>query len=196
MLCTVLFLLNTLTKVDFFDIILVDDLKGVIMREFNEISPQEIENAIKLIGTDWMLITASDGEKVNTMTASWGCLGVLWNKNVCIAFIRPQRYTYEFAEKASHMSFSFFTEEYREALRFCGTKSGRDFDKFSETGLSVSYDGDVPIIDQAKLVLVCKKLYSDDLKKENFIIPELLKNYEKKDFHRFYICEIEKVLTK
>ncbi len=166
------------------------------MNGFNEISPIETENAIKLIGSDWMLITASDGEKVNTMTASWGCLGVLWNKNVCVAFIRPQRYTYEFAEKASHLSFSFFDEEYRKALSLCGTKSGRDIDKFKETGLSVSYDNGVPIIDQAKLVLECKKLYADDIREEKFIIPELLKNYDKKDYHRFYICEIEKVLAK
>ena len=166
------------------------------MNGFYEISPLETENAIKLIGSDWMLITASDGKKVNTMTASWGCLGVLWNKNVCIAFIRPQRYTYEFAENVSHISFSFFEDEFKDALRYCGTKSGRDVDKFAQTGLSVSYDGDVPIIDQAKLVLVCKKLYADDIKEDKFIIPELLKNYDKKDFHRFYICEIEKVLSK
>lgn len=166
------------------------------MNNFYEISPLEIENAIKLIGSDWMLITASDGEKANTMTASWGCLGVLWNKNVCVAFIRPQRYTYEFAEKATHMSFSFFSDEYKDALRYCGVKSGRDVDKFVDTGLSVSYDGDVPIIDQAKLVLVCKKLYADDIKEEKFLVADLLKNYEKKDFHRFYVCEIEKVLVK
>ena len=166
------------------------------MSNFYEISALEIENAIKLIGSDWMLITAKDADKVNTMTASWGCLGVLWNKNVCIAFIRPQRYTYEFAEKATHMSFSFFGGEYKDALRFCGTKSGRDVDKFKETGLTYSFDGNVPIIDQAELVLECKKLYADDLKEDNFIVAELLKNYELKDYHRFYICEIEKVIRK
>ena len=86
------------------------------MKGFREILPNELENSIKLIGGDWMLITAADGEKVNTMTASWGCLGVLWNKNVCVAYVRPQRYTYEFIEKASTMSFSFFEEKYRDAL--------------------------------------------------------------------------------
>ena len=166
------------------------------MENFYEISPLEIENAIKLIGSDWMLITASDGDKVNTMTASWGCLGVLWNKNVCIAYIRPQRYTCEFAEKATHMSFSFFEEDYKDALRFCGTKSGREYDKFKQTGLTYSFESGVPVIDQAKLVLVCKKLYADDIKEENFLVPDPLKNYAAKDFHRFYICEIEKILKK
>ena len=166
------------------------------MAEFREIAPTEIENTIKLIGDDWMLITASDGERVNTMTASWGCLGVLWNKNVCIVYIRPQRYTYEFTEKSDKISLSFFTPEYKNALRFCGTKSGRDYDKFKETGLTLLFDGDVPIIGEADLVLECKKLYADDLKEDKFLAPELLVNYEKKDYHRFYICEIEKILKK
>ena len=58
------------------------------MNRFVEITPFEIDNAMKLIGKDWMLITAAKGDKVNTMTASWGNMGVLWNKNVCIAYIR------------------------------------------------------------------------------------------------------------
>ena len=166
------------------------------MKGFREIAPRELENAIKLIGDDWMLITAADGEKVNTMTASWGCLGVLWNKNVCVAFVRPQRYTYEFVEKSPVMSFSFFDCEYKEALRFCGSRSGRDFDKFKETGLNYEFDEGTPVIKEAKLILKCKKLYADDLKKGNFIVPELLVNYKNDDFHRFYICEIEKALIR
>ncbi len=166
------------------------------MNEFREILPTDIENTIKLIGNDWMLVTAADGEKVNTMTASWGCLGVLWNKSVCIVYIRPQRYTYEFTEKADKLSLSFFAPEYKDVLRFCGTKSGRDYDKFKETGLSYFFDGDVPIINEARLVLECKKLYADDLREECFLLPEPLENYKNKDYHRFYICEIEKVFVK
>jgi len=166
------------------------------MKGFREISPSELENAIKLIGTDWMLITAADGEKVNTMTASWGCLGVLWNKNVCVAFIRPQRYTYEFVEKSETLSFSFFDEQYRDALRFCGAHSGRDCNKFNETGLTFEFDEDTPIIEQAKIILECRKLYADDIKKEKFILPELLANYKNGDYHRFYVCEIERALIR
>lgn len=166
------------------------------MNNFKEISPLELENAMKLIGKDWMLITARSGDKINTMTASWGCMGVLWGKNVCVVFIRPQRYTYEFTEKTDKISLSFFDDSYKEALSFCGTHSGRDCDKFAKTGLSVSLDNDTPIIDQARIVLECKKLYADDLKKDNFIFDEPLSNYKNNDFHRFYICEIEKALIK
>lgn len=166
------------------------------MKGFREIDPKEIENTIKLIGSDWMLITAANKDKVNTMTASWGCMGVLWNKNVCVAFVRPQRYTYEFIENSNTMSLSFFEEKYRDALRFCGCRSGRDYDKFKETGLSYEFDEDTPIIEQARLIIECRKLYADDIKKNNFIISDPLVNYKDGDYHRFYICEIEKVLIR
>ncbi len=166
------------------------------MNGFKEIKATDVENAVKLIGSDWMLITASDGERTNCMTASWGSLGVLWNKNVCTCFIRPQRHTFGIAEKTDRLSFSFFGEEYRKALSFCGSRSGRDTDKFAETGLDVSFVDGTPIINQAKLVLVCRKLYSDFIKKENFIDNKLLSNYKNDDFHKFYVCEIEKVLLK
>jgi flavin reductase (DIM6/NTAB) family NADH-FMN oxidoreductase RutF len=113
-----------------------------------------------------------------------------------VVFIRPQRYTYEFTENTDKISLSFFDDSYKEALSFCGKHSGRDCDKFSATGLSVSIDTDTPIIDQARIVLECKKLYADDLKKDNFIFDEPLSNYKNNDFHRFYICEIEKALIK
>ena len=166
------------------------------MRGKREISPYEIENAMKLIGRDWMLISAQKGGAVNTMTASWGSMGVLWNKAVCTVFIRPQRYTYEFAEATDTLTLSFFDESYRDALKFCGTKSGRDCDKFKETGLSYSIENGAPIINEARLTLVCKKLYADDLKEDKFLSSEPLVNYKAGDFHRFYICEVEKVFMR
>ena len=70
------------------------------------------------IGSDWMLISASDGERVNTMTASWGCCGILWNKPIAVCFIRPQRHTFSIIEGATHFSLAFFDGEEREALRY------------------------------------------------------------------------------
>ncbi len=166
------------------------------MNKFREIPVEMASNIFSLIGKDWMLITAAREGKVNTMTASWGCAGILWNRPVCVCFIRPQRYTYGFIEASDSLSMSFFDEKYKKALAYCGAKSGRNCDKFADTGLTpVFYDG-TPYIDEAKLVLVCRKLYADDLKEEKFILPELLSNYPIHDFHRFYICGIEKVLTR
>ncbi len=160
---------------------------------FQAISPEEIGNAVKLIGTDWMLITAKDTEKnrANAMTASWGCMGVLWNKPVCICFIRPQRHTYALAEQNDRLSLAFFGDGYRDALRLCGTKSGRDLDKLTEAGLTAVEIEEVPVIQEAELVLIVQKLYADDLKKDGFLDPSLLSNYKNNDFHRMYVLEIE-----
>ena len=78
------------------------------MKSFTKISAEEINgNFIDLIGNKWMLVTASDGRKTNTMTASWGGVGELWNKNVSFTFIRPTRYTYEFVENSDYYTFVF-----------------------------------------------------------------------------------------
>ena len=166
------------------------------MNGYVEISPYELDNALKLIGKDWMLITVQDGEGANAMTASWGCMGVLWNKPVAVCFIRPQRYTYGLAENEERMSLAFFGEGYREALSLCGSKSGRDCDKLSLAGLTVSDVDGVPVIDQASTVIIGKKLYADDLKEDNFVDKAMLDNYKSKDFHRIYVLEIQKVLSK
>ena len=166
------------------------------MNGYVEISPYELDNALKLIGKDWMLITVKDGNGANAMTASWGCMGVLWNKPVAVCFIRPQRYTYGLAENEERMSLAFFGEGYREALSLCGSKSGRDCDKLSLAGLTVSDVDGVPVIDQASTVIIGKKLYADDLKEDNFVDKAMLDNYKSKDFHRIYVLEIQKVLIK
>ncbi|MCF8379384.1 MAG: flavin reductase [Bacteroidales bacterium] len=162
-------------------------------RDFKKIKPVKIDkNLIQLVGKDWMLITAGELSSYNTMTASWGQMGVLWNLPVAICYIRPQRFTFEFVEKADYYTLSFFENKYRKALNFCGSKSGRDFDKAKETGLS-AFETELGNISfaEASLILECKKLYADDIKENKFIQRDLAgKHYPQKDFHRFYIGEI------
>ena len=163
------------------------------MKDFRRIAATEVENAVKLIGKDWMLITVRDEAqgRVNAMTASWGAMGVLWNKPIAICFVRPQRYTYGLAEREERFSLCFLPEERRDALRLCGTKSGRDGDKLAEAGLTSEKCDGVPVIGESSLVLICRKLYVDDLKESAFVDRALLSNYAAKDYHRVYICEIE-----
>lgn len=163
-----------------------------------EISPEKLSgNTFEMIGKDWMLVSAADGEKFNTMTASWGGMGVLWSKCVAFVFIRPQRYTYEFTEKSDTLTLSFFGGEEREALTLCGRKSGRDCDKVAEAGLTPYWvDEKSPAFSEAKVILKCRKLYADVLREESMIDGDIMKNYAAKDFHRVYVCEIEKVLVK
>lgn len=163
---------------------------------FKLISPDEIQdNVFKLIGSDWMLVTAGTMESYNTMTASWGGLGVLWGDNVSFCFIRPQRHTYNFMEKYENFTLSFFNEKYREALDFCGSHSGRDVDKAEATGLvPIEEDGTI-YFNEARLVIVCKKVYYQDIEPTNFLVPNIEKNYLKKDYHRMYIGKVIKCLA-
>lgn len=153
------------------------------------------ENVFSAIGKDWMLITAGDKENSNTMTASWGSMGVLWNKNVATIYVRPTRYTYEFLEKSDYFTLAFFSEEWRDALTLCGTKSGREIDKVNECGFSLAYGvGDAPYYQEARLVLVCKKIYAQDMKPECFLDPTADEtHYPNHDYHRLYVGEILEV---
>ena len=117
-------------------------------------------NAVSLFDDKWCLITAGNEESYNTMTASWGALGELWNKDVCFIFIRPQRYTKEFVEREEYFTLSFFGEEYKKALTFCGRYSGRDYDKAKETGLTPVAIEDSMTFEESETVILCKISHS------------------------------------
>lgn len=165
---------------------------------FIEISPSELsQNVFDMIGKQWMLVTAGNEQHYNTMTASWGGVGVMWNKNVATTVIRPQRYTFEFIEKSETFTLSFLPEEYREALAICGSKSGRDIDKAKETGLTPVGFEDHVYFEQAEMVFVCRELYKADLTPDGFIDKTIIEQaYPGHDFHRAYIGEIIRVLKK
>ncbi len=161
------------------------------------ITPHELhDNLFHLIDKEWMLITARDPEtgKVNTMTASWGGFGILWNKPVAFVFIRPQRYTHEFTEKTEGMTLSFFSEDYRDALKLCGRVSGRECDKIKDAALTPVLYGERAAFAEARMVMSCRKLYADDLREGAFVDTALLSNYSAKDYHTMYICEIEDII--
>ena len=154
------------------------------------------ENLVRMIADDWALVSASDGEKWNTMTISWGGVGELWGKDVVFAFIRPQRYTKGFMDKSDYFTVSFFDEQYKDALKICGTKSGRDCDKLSLAGLSAEYDGEAVYPAQARVVIKCRKIAVQQMDNAGFLDESIESNYKAGDYHFIYIGEIEKVLEK
>ncbi len=169
---------------------------------FKSIDPKEIsDNPFTLIGNDWLLITAGDMQHHNTMTASWGGVGVLWNKPVATVYIRPQRHTKQFVDNGDYFTLSVLPNEMRDILTYCGRNSGKDVDKDKECSLTpfiAAADNEQTVAyEQSRLILVCRKLYSDNLKEECFIDPSVAeKNYAAKDYHQMYIGEIVKVLEK
>lgn len=155
-------------------------------------------NVFSMIGEQWMLITAGTPEHCNTMTASWGGLGVLWGANVATCYIRPQRYTYEFVEDSDYFTLAFFGGEFRKALSLCGAKSGRDIDKIKECGFTVAAGaGNAPYFEETEVVFVCRKLYWQDIDPSHFLNRETDgKWYPQKDYHRMYIGEIVETYKK
>ena len=130
---------------------------------FTEIKAEELkDNPFDLIGKQWMLITAGNEEKCNTMTASWGGVGIMWGKPTATAYIRDSRYTKEFVDREDYFTLAFFGEEHREALNLCGRVSGRDEDKIKEAGLT-------PYTCYAYLCqhTICQDLLSQ----QNFLLP-------------------------
>ena len=167
------------------------------MDGFQEIRPDQItDNPFKLIGKDWMLITAGMRGSFNTMTGAWGALGVLWGKEVCFCVIRPTRYTYEFMERSRTYTLSFLEEEYRDVLTYCGTTSGRDANKIVETGLTPIFAEDAVYFAEARLVLVCRKIYYHDLAPDHFLDAAIDEFYPLKDYHRMYVGEIVRCLRR
>ena len=156
------------------------------------------DNPFKLVGSDWMLITAGSPEAYNTMTGGWGGFGVLWGRNICWCVIRPQRYTYEFMERSENFTLSFFDEQYRGALQLCGTKSGREVDKAAAAGIT-ALPGELPgttCFAEARLVLECRKIYFQDLDPQHFLDPSIEENYPERDYHRMYVGEIMNCRTR
>ncbi|MCI5700769.1 MAG: flavin reductase [Lachnospiraceae bacterium] len=160
-----------------------------------EINVKELNgNVFEMIGDQWMLITAKKDGKINTMTASWGAMGIMWGKNVATAYIRPQRYTKEFVDSSDVFTLSFFGGEQKKAMGHLGSVSGRtEPDKIDRAGLHVTEVEGYPTFEEATLTLVCKKLYVQEMKAECFLGTEEIERwYPDKDFHYMYMAEIIK----
>lgn len=162
---------------------------------FKEISAEELQlNPFTKIGKEWMLITAGDESGYNTMTASWGFMGVMWNKNIIQTVIRPSRYTFKFVEENDLFTVSFFGEEHRNALKFCGAHSGRDCDKAKETGLTPLFTNGTAAFEEASMIFVCRKVYEQEM--DGNRAAEEYRHLCGEDMHKEFFGEIIKVLVK
>lgn len=152
-----------------------------------------------MFGKATPLLTVGDRESLNTMTIGWGGFGTLWGKPVCTVYVRPERYTYEFMEKYDYFTVAVFGDAYKKAMALCGTQSGRDVDKAKECALTPMFsEGDAPYFAEADIVVVCKKLYAQDLTSACALAKETVLPYygEKGNWHRMYIGEVVQVLKK
>ncbi|MBP3486923.1 MAG: flavin reductase [Roseburia sp.] len=148
-------------------------------------------NPFTKIGKEWALVTAGTKGSANTMTISWGGVGVLWGKNVAFIFVRDSRYTKELLDANEFFSITFLSEQYRDALNYCGSHSGRDGDKIAAAGLTLATRHNIPYIDEGNFVFLCEKMSATRITEDSFLLPEIKdKWYKDGDMHTMYIAEI------
>jgi len=153
-----------------------------------------VAKPIHLWDIQWLVLTSGDFARnhFNAMTVGWGSLGYMWRRPFVQVVVRPVRYTYEFIEKYDTFTLCGFPKQFHAALQLLGTRSGRSGDKIAEAGLTplASTKIAAPGYAEASLVIECRKIYWDDVHPQNFLDPELDKNYPRKDYHRIYFGEI------
>ncbi len=165
------------------------------MTNLISISPENlIIQPHQLWNDQWLLLTSGDFSRghFNAMTVGWGSIGTMWNKPFAQIVVRPTRYTFEFMEQYSTFTLCAFPREYQDDLLLLGTRSGRDGDKMSATGLKPTAASSVasPVYEQAELCLECKKTYWQDFRNEHFLEKDTEAHYPDKDYHRSYFGEI------
>ena len=172
---------------------------------FREIKPLELQdNPFKLIGRDWFLMTAEKDGVANTMTVSWGGLGLMWGKNVVFVAVRPERYTFQFVEKSDSFSLCVFDDSWRKTLSYCGKVSGRDEDKIAKSGLTLIHDEGIPYFKEARLAFFCHKIMATVFQPEELLDQKYAKFYGGENtadglgggWHTLYIASITRLLSK
>jgi len=158
---------------------------------FELINIRETEHPVKLLADDWALLSAGSPEDWNTMTVSWGGVGVIWGVDAAFIFVRPQRHTYKYIEGSEYFTLAFGLP--REVTALCGKISGRDCDKIREAGLTAHIEGAAVWPAEANLVLICRKIAAQDIAPAGFIDPGIAENYPAQDYHRMYVGEIQRV---
>ena len=153
-----------------------------------------MEKTFDLFDKGWALVTAGNMDGFNTMTISWGGLGTLWNRPVATVYVKPIRYTHNFMESNEYFTVSFFDADYRADLATLGTLSGKDGDKVAKTQLTAVAVGESVSFKEAKLTLLCKKLYRQDLDKSVMPADVVQKYYIDEAEHTMYVGEVVDII--
>jgi len=138
-------------------------------------------------------LTVQSGDLLNTMTIGWGTVGYIWRKPIFTVAVRYSRYTYELISKSDEFTVSFpLDNSLRKELAVCGTKSGRDIDKFKECNLTAQ-PGQVvstPVIGECPLHYECKLVHKQVME-PGLLSPEIDRDcYQDRDYHTLYYGEI------
>lgn len=151
-------------------------------------------DAFGLFDKQWALVSAGTLDHFNAMTISWGGLGTLWSRPVATIYVKPIRYTFEFLEKNEFFTISFFPEVYKKDLGILGSKSGRDCNKVALTSLTPRSLSQGVTFEEASSVLICKKIYWQDLDPNKMPKEVIASYYQTEQPHRMYVGEVTDIL--
>ena len=99
--------------------------------------------------------TEEDG--FNLITISWTGT-ICTNPPLCYISLRPERHSYELIKSTGEFVINLTTEKMVRVTDWCGVKSGRDFDKFEETGLTPlpAQTVKAPLIKESPVNIECR----------------------------------------
>lgn len=168
--------------------------------EWHSVDPKDFTTQpVDLFDNRWMALTVGNQTSANSMTISWGSLGVLWNKPIVIVYVSEDRFTKHLMDGNEYFTVTGFpqSEECRAALGYLGSASGRNEDKMAGSGLTVKYtELGNPYFDEGNIAIECKKIYSDAFKMDLLPAEEREGRYSRMGIHTFYIGEIVNIWEK
>ena len=138
-------------------------------------------------------LTVKSNDLLNTMTIGWANIGYIWSKPVLMVAVRKSRYTHKLIESSNDFTVSIpFNNKMKNELQFCGSKSGRNYNKFKELNLKTisSSKVDTPLIAGCDLHYECKIVFKQKMQPENLINSYQKNHYTNDDYHTLYFGEI------
>lgn len=154
---------------------------------------RQYEAVMKAMTSRGLLLGSYDAAgKANLMTIGWGSLGSMWGMPIWSVLVRPSRHTYRCIEHTGCFTVNVPTEAMRSCCGICGSKSGRDVNKFDLCNLTEERAKTVlaPSVAQCPIVYECRVVHSSDLLPEKLADEILGGLYVDGDFHRVYFGRI------
>ena len=144
-----------------------------------------------------LLVSLDSENRPNAMTIGWGMVGVIWGKPIFAALVRPSRFTYGCIEATGDFTVCVPYADLAEEVLFCGTESGRGYDKFAECKFAALPSAAVksPGIEQCGLIYECAVVHRNDVIPAELTDSIVHSCYPAGDFHRIYFGEILRVVA-
>lgn len=144
-----------------------------------------------------LLVSSDEQGRPNAMTIGWAQIGIIWSRQILSVLVRPSRYTYRCVEASRDFTVCVPYPDQAEAVTFCGTESGRTYDKFAECGFT-PLPGDglrSPGIAECGVIYYCQVVNHGDFVPER-MLPEICSQcYASGDYHRMYFGQILKTVA-